>query len=164
MRTLLFLSALVLCSCATKKPIGNEAALISECPKDGTCTIELFENKSIVVKKDDFGSVYYNLEDNTSTSVAKYTYSRKVKGDIQDAGYREEVIMELRKGEEGATSNASSPMLFGRFCFCKGQTGYYVIAHRNLSTTSKSNLQTVDMDFKIDEVPQIIKHITFTLK
>lgn len=160
MRTLLFLSALVLCSCATKKSIGNEAALISACPKDGTCTIELFENKSITIKKNDFGSVYYNLEDNASTRVAKYTYIRKVKGDIQDAGYREEVIMELKKGEEGA----SSPMLFGRFCFCKGQTGYYIIPHPNLTITSKSNLQTVDMDFKIEEVPQIIKHITFTLK
>jgi hypothetical protein len=164
MRKIILLSTLMLLSCGAKKSTAKVAALTSECPKDGTCAVEIFENKSIAVKKDELGSLYYTIEDASATRVAKYTYTRKVKGEIQDAGYREEVIIELKNGDATASPNPSPPLLFGRFCFCKGQTGYYNITHRNLSITKKSNLQTVDLDFKIDEVPQIIKHITFTLK
>ena len=164
MKRIIFIAALALLSCSAKKSAAQVAMLTSECPKDGTCSIELFENKSIAVKKDEFGSLYYSLEDNASTRVAKYTYTRQVKGEIQDAGYREEVIIELKNGNDTGEPNQSAPLLFGRFCFCRGQTGYYKISHRDLSITKKSNVQTVDLDFKIDEVPQIIKHITFTLK
>ena len=79
MRKIIFLSAFILCSCASKKATTKVATLTSECPKDGICSVEIFENKSIVVKKDDFGSLYYSLEDNTATRVTKYTYTRKVK-------------------------------------------------------------------------------------
>ena len=78
--------------------------------------------------------------------------------------FNQEVIIELKNGNDTGEPNQSAPLLFGRFCFCRGQTGYYKISHRDLSITKKSNVQTVDLDFKIDEVPQIIKHITFTLK
>lgn len=158
------MSVLVLLSCGAKKSATKVAALTSECPTDGNCNIELFENKSIAVKKDEFERLYYTMEDNSSTRVVKYTYTRKVKGEIQDAGYREEVVIELKNGNHSDAPNQSPTLLFGRFCFCKGQTGYYKIAHRDLSITRKSNVQTVDLNFKIDEVPQIIKHITFTLK
>ncbi len=166
MKKIALLSVILLSACASQKQSAQSkvTTLTSECPKDGTCTVELFENKRIAIKKDEFERLYYSLEDNKATRVAKYTYTRKVKGDVQDAVYREEVIIELRNGKDTTTSNPSPPLLFGRFCFCKGQTGYYNITHRNLSITKKSKVQTVDLDFKIEEVPQIIKHITFTLK
>lgn len=164
MKKIIIVAALLALSCGAKKSTAKVAALTSTCPTDGDCTIELFENKSILIKNDDFGRPSYTLEDNSSTRVAKYTYNRKVKGEVQDGSYREEVILELKNGDDTASPNQSPPLLFGRFCYCKGQTGYYNITHRDLSITKDSGIQTVDLDFKMEEVPQIIKHITFTLK
>ena len=155
-----------LLSCKCKKATTQATATItSECPKDGTCTIQLSKNKSMVVKQDEFGSVFYTLEESTSKSVVQYTYKRTVKGDIQDANYREEVVFEIdNKSENLHVSDAAlenNQLLFGRFCFCRGQTGYYKINQGNLTV---NNGKVVDLSFKTDQVPQIIKHITLTIK
>jgi hypothetical protein len=152
-------------SCQCKKAATQQttANVTSECPKDGTCTIEVSPNKSIVVKKDEFGSVFYTLEESTSKKVIKYTYKRTVKGDIQDANYREEIIFELDSETENLElSDAAlekTQLLFGRFCFCRGQTGNYKINQGKLTVTKNS----IDLNFKTDQVPQIIKHVAFSI-
>lgn len=152
-------------SCKCKKVSAQQTTvnLTSECPKDGVCTIQVLKNKSIAVKKDEFGSMYYTLEESTSKKVIKYTYKRTVKGDIQDANYREEIIFELdNEAANIALSDAAlenTQLLFGRFCFCRGQTGNYKINQGKLTVTKNR----VDLSFKTDQVPQIIKHIAFTM-
>lgn len=165
-KIVLFLAVLSLASCQCKKAIAqaNSASLTSECPKEGTCKIELLKNKSMVVKQDEFGSLFYNLEDNNSKTVVKYVYNKTVKGDIQDANYREEVIFEISNDtgnlhvSDAALQN--NQVLFGRFCFCRGQTGYYKISQGNLTV----NNNKAALDFKTDQVPQIIKQVNFDLK
>lgn len=165
-KLVLLLSVLSLASCQCKKAAvqATTANLTSECPKEGTCTIELMKNKSMVVKQDEFGSLFYNLEDNASKTVVKYIYKKTVKGDIQDANYREEVIFELDNTAKTVTvSDAGlqdNQLLFGRFCFCRGQTGYYKINQGKLTIDSGK----AELNFKTDQVPQIIKRITFDLK
>jgi len=118
----------------------------------------------MVVKNDEFGSVFYTLEESASKSVVQYSYKRIVKGDIQDANYREEVVFEIDNINENLhISDAAlqnKQLLFGRFCFCRGQTGYYKINQGNLTVT---NGKVVDLSFKTDQVPQIINHITFSI-
>ncbi|WP_298222507.1 hypothetical protein [Flavobacterium sp.] len=157
-------------SCNCKKAALQTATLsaASECPKDGTCNIQLLKNKTIAVKKDEFGSVFYTLEESTSKSVVQYTYKRTVKGDIQDANYREEIIFEIDNKTENLNLSdvalADTQLLFGRFCFCRGQTGYYAINQGKLSVNKNSNDTVVDLNFKTDQVPQIIHHIAFSIK
>ncbi|WP_309641258.1 hypothetical protein [Flavobacterium sp.] len=165
---LLFVLFCVL-SCKCKKAAAQTtAAITSECPKDGTCTIQLSRNKSMVVKKDEFGSVFYTLEESTSKSVVQYTYKRTVKGDIQDANYREEVVFEIDNNAENLhfsdAALENTQFLFGRFCFCRGQTGYYKINQGKLTVSKKVNEKEVDLNFKTDEVPQIIHHVGFSIK
>ena len=138
-------------------------SLESECPSDGNCKIEVFKENKLVVKQDEFGHNYYEKEYDPNKKVIKYSYSRKVKGDIQDAGYREEVVFELDHlgNQKYADSDLQqTKMLFGRFCFCKGQTGNYKVTSGVLSIQNQKAI----LDFTVSEVPQIIKNITFIIK
>jgi len=159
------LISLASCQCKKNTTPAEAVAITSECPKDGTCSVKLLKDKSIAVKKDEFGRLYYTLEESTSKNVVHYIYKRTVKGDLQDASYREEIVFEIdAKSENLHIADAAlenKQLLFGRFCFCRGQTGYYKINHGNLTVT---NGKIVDLNFKTDEVPQIIKHITVAIK
>jgi|SRR6218665_132656 len=153
--------------CASKQdPNGKNIVALrleSECPSDGNCTIEVFKETKLVVKQDEFGQNYYEKEHDSGKKVIKYSYSRKVKGGIQDAGYREEVVFELGhfENQKYVDSNIQqTKMLFGRFCFCKGQTGNYKVTNGALSIQD----QTATLNFTISEVPQIIKNISFAIK
>jgi hypothetical protein len=171
MKTISCLAALFcLLACSTQKQVAQPeiAQLTSDCPKDGVCNVELLDHKSILIKKDDFGRLIYSLEENATKKVVKFTFTKKAKGNIQDGSYSEEVIFEMNSIAENTTlSDASlenTQLLFGRFCYCKGQTGYYKISKGTLTISSESNLKTVALDFKTTEVPQIINHIAFTIK
>lgn len=161
----LLLAFLVL-SCATKKPMANfsKATLLSDCPTAGTCTVELFQNKSMVINFDNNRNTY-SLVDNFEKNVVVFTYNKTVKGNLQDAGYREEVIFETEKTlSDGHFQDAeiqNTQMLFGRFCYCKGQTGYYKVSNGKMQVDAPGN---IILDFSISEVPQIINHIKLSLK
>ena len=164
--TLLFvLFSILSCKCKKTATQQTTVSVTSECPKDGTCTVQLLKNKSITVKKDEFGSTFYTLEDSDSKNVIQYTYKRTVKGDLQDANYREEIIFEINNQTDNLTlSDATlenTQLLFGRFCFCRGQTGYYKINQGKLTVTDG---KMIDLDFKTNEVPQIINHVSFLMK
>jgi len=167
MKKLILCAAVLFLSCASKKTNGIQKPvalqLESECPKAGTCSIEVFENKKMQVNLDEFGSVYYQLEEDLQKKVVKYVYSKTVKGDIQDAGYREEIVFELDNFENQNYEDADlqkTQLLFGRFCYCKGQTGNYKVTSGNLSIQNKK----ASLSFTISEVPQLIKNITFAIK
>lgn len=172
MKKLSLIAVLVLfASCSCKKnavlPVAN---LTSICPKDGDCKVEVFDGKSMVVKNTESESIFYELEENPAKKVVKYTYNRKVKGDIQDASYREEVIFEVPAKEEKATYNDESlqevKLLFGRFCYCKGQTGYYKIDSGSLSISKniESKSTAFNLNFKTEKVPQIIEVVSVLIK
>lgn len=153
--------------CASKQNevVKNDIALSleSDCPSDGHCKIEVFKQTKLVVKQDEFGHNYYEKEYDPNKKVIKYSYSRKVKGDIQDASYREEVVFELDHFENQKYIDSDiqqTKMLFGRFCFCKGQTGNYKVTHGKLFIENK----IATLDFTVSEVPQIIKNISFVIK
>ena len=164
-RTLLIIPCFLLFACSANKP-ASTAILKSECPKNGTCTTELLKNKSMVVKKDEFGRTYYTLEDHPNVDVIKFSYNKTVKGDIQDAGYREEVVFEWNEDSKSVSDAAlqKTKMLFGRFCFCRGQTGYYKITKGNLAVTLQPKERILTLNFKIEEVPQITDSINISLK
>lgn len=169
MKRLALFSAFLLLSCSAKKQgVVTTAALEGECPKNANCKIELLLNKGMVVKQDDFGKTYYELAESAATNVVKYEYSRVVKGNVQDAGYREEVVFEIEQNPDAIQladkSLQNVKMLFGRFCFCKGQTGYYKIEKGTLTINGTKGTKSGLLNFQTDEVPQIIHNFRFTLK
>jgi len=167
-------TAILFSFCCTNKESMNkekenklELKTESPCPSDGVCTTEILKNKSLLVKTDEFGSTYTQTIDNETTSVIIYQYSRTVKGDLQDAGYREEIIFEINNSDKEISlvneNLQQTKMLFGRFCFCRGQTGYYKVEEGKLDLKKSNDIITLNLDFTITKVPQIIKTINTSI-
>lgn len=172
MKKLGLIAVLVLfASCSSKKNTVLPAAnLTSICPKDGDCKVEVYDRKSMLVKTTETNSLYYELEENPAKKVIKYTYNRKVKGDLQDASYREEIIFEINSNAEESNfvdeSLQDAQLLFGRFCYCKGQTGFYKIESGSLRVSKNKEIETtqINLTLKTTKVPQIIEAIAISLK
>lgn len=177
MKTLLLFSlSLFVSSCSCKKStvdnqetnMAKTTTLQSDCPTDGKCTVEIFPNKSMNIQTDGTGAIYNQLIDSNETSVIVYQYNRDVPEGLQDGNYREEIIFEIKNSETNLVTSGSdlqqTKMLFGRFCFCRGQTGYYKVTDGNLNLTQKDKSITFNLSFTINEVPQIIKTIQASIQ
>lgn len=169
----LYLLSLVIClvSCKTKshlKSVNSKEINSTTCPKNGFCSFKLYENKILKVKTDDFGAVYTEILDGDYL-VLKFEYNKNDNPNYQDGSYREEVFIQLDpKNLELETTNLKDEKLFfARWCYCKGQTGYYKINQGKLSVVKTDDKSfKVNLSFKITEVPQIINEInqTFNLQ
>lgn len=137
-------------------------------PEDGKCTTEIFRNKSLDIKTSELGAIYYDKIDNLETSVILYKYERNVPKDVQDASYREEIVFEINNSDKELNLKnedlQKTKMLFGRWCYCKGTTGNYVINDGKLHLTQKNEQVKFDLEFKNNKVPQIILAIAETVK
>ena len=156
-------------SCGSNKHTNtySETQPIS-CPENGICTFELLQNKRLEIKKDAFGKTYYSLEDDATKNTIRYVYTLNNDKNIQDSSYREEVIFEVNSEEMkikiAATELQKTKMLFGRFCFCRGATGYYKVEDGKLMLGKNKKSYTIDLEFKITEVPQIVTKINGLVK
>lgn len=176
MKTLLLLSiTVVLASCSCKKNVADSpkvtAGQVSPklvCPDDGQCTIELLRNKILVIKTDETGAMYRQLDDSEETSVIVYQYNRNVPEGLQDGHYREEIIFEIKNSDTNLSLSGNelqqTKMLFGRFCFCRGQTGYYKVTNGELNVNQDKENIMFRLNFTITEVPQIIQSVQGNIK
>jgi len=167
----LILFYLALVSCKTKQDLlveKKDTFYSTECPNDGTCTLELMPNKSIKTLYDDFGAIYVEIIDGASV-VLKFEYKRNEIPNTMDSQYIEQVFMELDPNymEVDLTDSElkNVNLLFARLCFCKGETGFYKIREGklNIDKTDENNYQ-FHLIFKVNEVPQIITEIGQVLK
>jgi len=165
----LYVFCLIIClvSCKTKSELTSTTAKEVDnmvCPEEGTCSFEILKNKTLQIKTDNLGSIYPEMIDGIH-SVLKFEYKKKGNANYEDSGYREEIFIELNTNNlEGETTDLKDRKLFfARWCYCKGQTGYYKINQGRLSVTkiSDKNFQ-LRLSFKIEEVPQIINEINHT--
>ncbi len=166
------MSFIFLSSCGCKKiqvqNISN-AKLLTLCSEVGICTVQVFNNKGIETKKDNLNYLTYTLTDDNSKKVILYSYSKKTEEGIQDASFKEEIIFEINNKDQksfeiDSKSFQSNKMLFGRFCYCKGQTGYYEVKEGKLDIIYSNKQIYIDIAFKVKEVPQVIEQISISLK
>ena len=167
---LILLIASLFITCKPNKLIMSERStelkansLKSFCPEDGKCSIRIEKNQELIIKSDEFGKLYYQTIANEETSIVIYEYERNVPDGLQDGSHREEIIFEIKNSSQKLQlkdSNLSQiKMIYGRHCFCKGQAGYYFVKQGNLDLSVENNLLDLNLNFTINEVPQIIKNI-----
>jgi hypothetical protein len=160
---LVFILTLLLSSCCTKKNTPNltPSQTAISCPNNGDCTLEIFENKSISTNMDT-GKMNYTLVDSFDKTVVRYQYKKDMDQSNVDGGYREEIVFEIDADSNQIKYDDSAlqktKMLFGRYCFCRGQTGLYKVVNGSLEVKNSGELN-FDLTFKINEVPQIVTHI-----
>ncbi|RZV70907.1 MAG: hypothetical protein EX254_00165 [Flavobacteriaceae bacterium] len=143
---------------------------VSSCPEDGKCIFEVLPNKSIQITKTSLNEIYPKLIDGNKV-VLRFDYKRNEMPDVQDSSYNEIILVEIDPNAPEVELNgkrmSEAKLFFARFCFCRGQTGYYVIDQGNLKIEKlNGNHYSFELNFKTDEVPQIITSIDeeFTLE
>ena len=166
-------SVLLFYSCASSKIEAQKnfekgpKVEIKSCLGDGICNVQFVKNKSVVLAYDEFDNSYLKSED-SDLSYLKYEYLQSYDAKIMDASYREEIIIPINKDilSKSEIINLSAyPAYFGRFCFCKGETGYYLIKEGTLKIIKiTDNEYLLDLNFKISEVPQVVKQMTLRVK
>ncbi len=171
MKTFFLLPAvLILFSCSSQKKTDFTTASVasSNCPKDGECTVRLEKNQRLDIKRDEYGSLYYNMVPSDEKNVIVYEFSRGFDEQLQDSGYREHIVIETDiANPEMSLSNFTlehANVLFGRFCYCKGATGNFKIKEGTLEVTRINDGLSLKMDFKVAEVPQEINQIDLIIK
>lgn len=170
-QTVLLLSFLsISCNC-TKSQVNtviDEKKNSTSCPSDGKCTAILIENKSLHIKTDETGASYYELTDNSKTSVVKFEYNKTVDTTLQDNSYREEVLFEIpnqfNKISLENNELESVKMIFGKHCFCRGQAGIYAIKKGKLNILKENNITFFNLEFEIPNIEHKIKIISESIK
>ncbi|PCI33035.1 MAG: hypothetical protein COB60_08320 [Flavobacteriaceae bacterium] len=131
--------------------------------KDGYSTVSVIQHKKAVLKKDKFGIGYVTLE-NAEGSLVKFEYKKQAPQNTADAHYSEIIYIHLAKDfsefKLHDTTLQQAQILFGRFCYCKGKTGFYKVEQGELSAKmwSKNNLVLV-LNFSMKQVPHLISSI-----
>lgn len=146
MRYFIAVFSFILISCGTQKV----TTLVPPCPDDVDCLSEIHQGKTLVIKKDDTGQMYYNLENDVDKTVFIYHYKQQMDESYMDGHYNEEVIFELDNKllKKSFTNIKPSQSLFGVFCYCKGKAGYYPLANTMVSYDKK----TKNLTFVLEQV------------
>lgn len=164
--------SLVLASCNSHSQLVKKSnvKLKTECPSDGVCSLKVEQNKSLSLVNDNTINLYPEILAGDNI-VLTFNYQRNEIPDTADGHYIEQILLELNpKNVEIALSNKNLEnvkLVFARFCYCKGQTGYYKITRGNLKVEKvNENKYALTLTFSQDKVPQIITSITeiFELK
>ena len=170
-QTVLLLSFLsISCNC-TKNQVHDvvvDKTQSTFCPSDGKCTTILIENKSLNIKMDETGASYYELTDNSKTSVIKFEYNKTVDTTLQDNSYREEVLFEIPnqfyKINLENNELESVKMLFGKHCFCRGQAGIYAVKKGKLNIIKEGINTSINLEIEISNIDHKIKKFSETIK
>lgn len=111
------------------------------------------------------GALAYTIAPNEQTTVIRFSYEKDMDKVAYDGGYREEVVFEVPNTtgehhyEDVELQNLK--MLFGRYCFCRGKTGLYKVKKGKLHVTSAEKGLHFELEFKIDEVPQVVTEVKY---
>ncbi len=154
---------IISCNAKQKTLLKNETNNTSTiCPQDGVCTFEVLQNKSLKLLKDGIGKLYPDISEGDKI-ILKFEYKRNEIPNTVDGNYSELIYVELNQNNLNIELENSdlqeAKLLFARLCFCRGQTGYYKVTNGKLSIKKESNNYKFNLEFIIDEVPQVITSI-----
>lgn len=138
----------------------------SKCPEGGTCSVEVFENKTLAVLRDDAGVLYPSLGDGENTVVV-YTFLQNPEGTV-DGDYSETLHFEIpassRLVELENETLEKANVLFGKHCNCPGEAGYYKIVDGSLFMEQTENAVQFELFFKTDATSHKVSRVTETVQ
>ena len=164
-KSILLLMASFVLSCGSKKTVSGTKAhyvIESPCPPNGNCSFEIIKDKSLIIKNDDTGRFYYQMEDTPGKNVVKYSYKKTTNSKLQDASYTEEIIFETDSSiTDFKTIGEDDKVLFGVHCFCRGKAGFYKLKYANIIYNKKK--MTIKLPEKIVD-GQLTKFVEISFK
>ena len=134
----------------------------SNCPDDGSCFLEIIPNKSLLIKKDQFGQLYGETVDSDLVLI-KFGYSRKVPKNAVDAHHSETYYFTIPKSTKNLDlSNEELQevnLVIDRQCFCKGTAGFFKITSGQLNLDIRKNELTLNGNFSNEKLPLLFTKI-----
>ncbi len=166
-----FISLMLVTVCKTSNAVGflEKATGISEiknheeyCPEDGDCSLKIYKNSSIVLKKDTT-DMYYPVIEKGNNIVVEYTFFIKGPEGTSDGDYSETIHFEIKETTKSLHIEDDTlvqvNLLFGKHCFCRGEAGYYKVNDGNLILKKSHDKLIIDLSFSLDEVSQKVTRI-----
>ncbi len=172
MKLFIYLFSLtLLLNCKSKSAVlaseEKQTEIKTNCPDDGVCKTEYILNSEIEIKTDEFGNTYTNIVKGDKT-IFKFTFSRNIDKMAVDGHYIEEIYAEFDNSIKDISLKDKEleevKLLFNRMCYCKGSAGFYPIENGTLNIQkTDSKTYNIQLDFKMNKVPQVITSINETL-
>lgn len=167
------LLALSLLNCKSKKSFShaeinkkNQIFNLDNCAADAKCSIEIIQNSNLLIEQDEDQNSYINLEKGDGT-IIKYEFKRNEPPNTADAYYSELIYFQIDNNNKQLflTNNALQDvkMMYGRFCYCKGTSGYFKVTKGRLKLSRIDNEISIDLHFKVGKIPQLITDIKETI-
>lgn len=142
----------------------------SFCPIEGSCKVDRIPNVSLSVapvEEGNRGEVFYELLPSENTDVVIYTYKKHTDDVLMDGFYREEIIFEVPKARQRLLLEHINlqdvKMIFGRFCYCKGETGYYKVKRGTADIKYSQKQIKASINVNVLDVPQVTSKVSFTV-
>jgi len=131
--------------------------------KNGKETLALLKNKRLDTLTVN-GHLTYQITDNPTSDVLLFSYEKDMDKVEVDGGLREEVLFEIPKGDLALTFKDSdlqqTKMLFGRYCYCRGQNGIVKINDGTLNLSRKKEVLHLNLEFHSNSIPQAFDNIS----
>jgi hypothetical protein len=160
-----FICCFVVLSCGSKNRVLTQNSGITQtaCPNDGKCSLKVEQNKAILLTNENTINFYPDIQEGQNI-VLTFEYKRNEIPNTADGYYSEQLILELDPNNLEMTLSGKElqnvKLLFARFCYCKGQTGYYKINNGTIKVEKLNNGEYyISISFSQDAVPQIITFI-----
>ena len=94
-------------SCGPKKQTAskkqNTISTENKCPNDGTCTLQVFNNKGLIIKNTAENKTVYEMVDDINKKVILYKYLKNQEEATYDGGYSESVVFEIENNTSKKT-------------------------------------------------------------
>lgn len=160
-----FIILITLGACKAKtEPTSQNSnkAMQTECPKEGSCTTELQENKRLSIKTEEATGYLYPEVSEGDNLLIIYSYTKKAPEGIADGNHSETIhfeisrdFMELIKKDEELSE---VKLMYGKHCFCE-DAGYYEVLNGELSVIKQDSKISFELSFKVDGIDAEIYHI-----
>ena len=163
LRFILFFVIIVGCS-SSREQAGKDKIPPPRvnCPEGGDCTFEVIQKSSLMLKNDATGAPYPEIVPGENV-VIRYVFKKDPEPDVMDSSLSEYLYFEIAPGRvEISVKDADLQkvkMIYGRVCFCKGETGYFPVRKGNLLVYQNEGDLLVKGSFSIKKVPQTLKEI-----
>ena len=149
-------------------PQAESKVSTTPCSTVGSCKWSYYENKALVVKKDDIGKVYYNMVEDKTKSVVHFIFKKENASGLADGNYSEEMVFEMANDcKELVLADEmlhKIKLLLGKHSFKREEVGIHWVEQGLLKIKNEKDKLTVEMDVKIPKQSFFIEKINFTLE
>ncbi len=171
MKKILFLPIacfLLISSCAVKSQKSVQVldnVYITSCPLEGECKLEILNDKSIKLLKQEDGSYVKKITTDFSKNVFVITYTNPGKEGVMDMAFEEKVYFEVAKSRKEWSLKESamyrSQLIYERNCRCpEDQRGLDYVLEGKFDYRRMRSLLDVDIKIKNPSLPLTMRRIT----